>query len=235
MAKLTLLEMTQNIMAAMDSDDVNSIDDTTESLQVATFIKETYFDLVTSRDWPFLKTLTTLTAIGDTDNPTKMRIPESMNKIFWIRYNKLPVTYMDPEAFKTMIDERTEQAGVVDADGYIINRDPCYWTTYDDDYLVFDSYDSDEDTTLQESKSAVYGIAVPSWTHEDAFVPTLPDKMFPTLLADAKGTCFLNLKQQANAKEERKAQRGRVRFQQEAWRTDKAEHKSNTAVNYGRK
>jgi hypothetical protein len=33
--KMTLLEMTQNILSAMNSDEVNSITDTVESLQVA--------------------------------------------------------------------------------------------------------------------------------------------------------------------------------------------------------
>ena len=45
MAKMTLLEMTQNILSAMDSDAVNSIGDTVESLQVADVIVETYYEL----------------------------------------------------------------------------------------------------------------------------------------------------------------------------------------------
>lgn len=219
----------------MDSDAVNSIDDTVEAGQVAQTVKECYFDMVSDRDWPFLRTLTNLTGLGDTANPTKMRIPTGLNKIFWIRYNKKPVEYMAPEAFKKMIDEREEQEDVVDEDGYVLNRDPEYWTTYDDDYVVFDGYDSETESTLQQSKATVYGITIPAWEHEDDFIPTLPEKMFPTLLADAKGTCFLNIKQQANSKEERKAQRGRVRFQQEAWRTDKAEHTTGNQVNYGRR
>jgi len=43
------------------------------------------------------------------------------------------------------------------------------------------------------------------------------------------------LKQQANAKEERKAQRGRNIFQNEAWRNNESEGKWNRKVNYGRK
>jgi hypothetical protein len=233
--QMTLLQMVQNIMAAMDSDAVNSIDDTTESLQVADAVKEAYFDLVTQRDWPFLKSLTTLTGLGDTDNPTKMRIPTTVNKVLWIRYNKKPVEYMPPSEFKKMIDERVEATGVVGADGYIINADPQYWTTYDDDYIIFDGYNSDEDSTLQESKSSAYVVVIPEWEAVDGFVPTLPAKMFPTLLADAKGSCFLNLKQQANAKEETKARRGRSRFQNEASRTEAGEWGYGRNINYGRK
>lgn len=228
--------MVQDILNDMDSDSVNGIDDTTEASQVAQIVKTSYFKLVNSRDdWPFLRTLTTLTALADTSNPTKMQIPSSLNKVYWIKYNKKNVEYLPPADFKHIVDTRTEQSGVVNSSGYIINADPSYWTSYDDDYIYFDSYDSDTDSTLQASKSAVYGIAVPSWTHSDGFTPTLPEKMFPILVADAKSTAFLVLKQQANQKEEDFARRGKNRMQNSAYRVDAGESKYNTGVNYGRK
>jgi hypothetical protein len=49
MAKMTLLEMTQDILSDMDSDEVNSINDSVESLQVAQIIKTTYFNIVNGR------------------------------------------------------------------------------------------------------------------------------------------------------------------------------------------
>jgi hypothetical protein len=58
--------------------------------------------------------------------------------------------------------------------------------------------------------------------------------MFPVLLADAKATCFVNIKQQANAREERRAQRGRMIMRNEAWKTNDAEGKYNRKVSYGR-
>lgn len=237
MAKLSLLELTQSILNDMDSDSVNDIDDTTEAQQVASIIKDTYFKLVSSRDdWPFLRTLTTLTGLADVDNPTKMQIPESLNKIYWIRYNRKPVTYLSPEDFKKLVDEREEtDDGVVDANGYITNRDPLYWTTYDDAYVWFDSYDSASESTLQSSNCSVYGIQVPSWNVDASFTPTLPEKMFPTLLADAKATAFLALKQQSNPREEAYATRGRIRAQNSAYRADKAEPTYNSNVNYGRR
>lgn len=236
MASMTLLEMVQDILNDMDSDPANSIDDHEEAAQVAQIVKTAYYKLITTRDdWPFLRTLTNLTGLGDTSNPTKMRIPTGVNKVYWVKYNKKDVSYLDPKDFKDLLDARTEESGVVDSSGYILNADPLYWTTYDQDYIYFDGYDSDTDSTLQQSKSAVYGIQVPSWTHSDSFTPTLPPKMFPTLLADAKGTAFLTLKQQANQKEEDYAVRGRVRFQNAAYKADNAEPSYNKRVNYGRK
>lgn len=233
---MTLLEMTQDILNDMDSDPVNAIEDTDESMQVAQIVRTAYDKLVTSRDdWPFLRTLTALTGLGDTDHPTKMRIPTGLNKLYWVKYNKKNVSYLSPKDFQDLLDTRTAQASVVDSSGYILNADPLYWTTFDQDYIYFDGYDSATDTTLQESKSTAYGIVVPSWTHTSGFTPTLPPKMFPTLLADAKGTAFLTLKQQANPKEEAYARTGLARFQNAAYKADNAEPAYNTEVNYGRK
>jgi len=47
----------------MDSDEVNSINDSVEALQVAQIIKTTYFNIIDGRDWPWLKELFKLTGL----------------------------------------------------------------------------------------------------------------------------------------------------------------------------
>jgi len=235
MAKLTLLDMTQNILSALDSDPVDSIDETVEAVQVAELIKEAYFELISQRDWPFLFVLGTLTALGDVNNPTKMKIPDTWNKVKWIKYNKKNIEYVPPHSFNDIISNRVEQTGVVNSNGYVINADPQYWTSYDDVYIIFDGYDSATDSTLQSSKTVAYGTQQASWSHIDTFIPSIPEKFFPTLLAEAKSQAFINLKQQSNAREERKATRGRMAMRNEAWRNEEGEIKYNTKVNYGRK
>lgn len=235
MAKLTLLQMTQNILSALDSDPVDSIDETVEAVQVAEIVKESYFDLISQRDWPFLFVLGNLDGLGDTNNPTKMKIPDTYNKIKWIKYNKKEVIYADPETFHTIISQRVAQTGVINSAGYVINQDPQYWTSYDDTYIVFDGYNQSVDTTLQSSKAVVYGTQQSSWSHVDTFIPNIPEKFFPTLLAEAKSQAFVNLKQQSNAREERKATRGRMTMRNESWRNENGEVKYNTKVSYGRK
>lgn len=235
MAKLTLLDMTQSILSALDSDPVDSIDETIEAVQVADLVKEAFFELLSQRDWPFLLSLGNLQGLGDVGNPTKMKMPNTWNKVKWLKYNKNEVTYLDPEEFQRVLDLRKELAGVVDANGYVLNTDPTYWTTFDDVYVWFDSYDSAVESSLQGSKSKAYVSVQPTWTHADTFIPPIPEKFFPTLLAEAKSQAFVNLKQQANTREERKAQRGRVIMQNEAWRNDEGEIKYNRKVNYGRR
>ena len=234
MAKLSLLDMTQNILSALDSDPVDSIDETVEAVQVAELVKEAYFELISQRDWPFLFQLAPLQALSDTNNPTKMKIPDTWNKIKWIKYNKTEVIYMDVETFNNMVSQRVVQAGVINSNGYVINQDPQYWTSYDDQYLIFDGYNSVVDSTLQASKSSAYGTQQASWTHMDSFIPSIPEKFFPTLLAEAKSQAFVNLKQQANAREERKATRGRMAMRNDSWKNENGEVKYNSRVNYGR-
>lgn len=235
MATMTLLEMTQSILSAIDSDPANSIGDTVEAEQVALIIKECYFDIVSRREWAWLRGEFQLTEVGDATYPTKMRIPTNVNKIMWIKYNKVDVTYLDAKTFRDMIDLRNTADANVDAYGFITDRDPEYWTTFDDDYVWFDSYDSTAGSTLLATSSKSYGITHPTWTHSDTFVPDLPERIFPTLLAEAKATAFVNLKQQANNREEQKARRGFNILQQEHWKTEDGEPKFNRKVNYGRK
>jgi len=227
--------MTQNILSALDSDPVGSIDETVESVQVAELIKEAYFELVSQRDWPFLFVLGNLDGLGDVNNPTKMKIPDTYNKIKWIKYNKQEVTYADPETFHTIISQRVTQAGVINSNGYVINQDPQYWTSYDDTYIIFDGYKQSTEVALQSSKAVVYGTQQAAWSHIDTFIPNIPEKFFPTLLAEAKSQAFVNLKQQNNVREERKATRGRMTMRNDSWRNENGEAKYNNKVSYGRK
>ena len=77
----------------------------------------------------------------------------------------------------------------------------------DDEYLVFDSYDSDMDSTLQHSKTQVFGIVEPEWRMEDDFVPAMPAKYFPYLVNEAKSTAFIKIKEVFSQKDEQNAQR----------------------------
>lgn len=235
MATMTLLEIVQATLSAMNSDEVNSIDESAESLQVVDIVRDCYYYMVTDKDWPFQKIKSSLTGLADTDNPTKMRIPTTMEAIEWIKYNKKDVIYKTPKEFQDLLDGREEETGVIDADGYVLNRDPVYWTTYDDDYIWFDGYDSDTDSTLQESKSVVYGTAVATFTATDDLVLPIPSKLFPTFLAEVKAEAFLQLKQEVNQRQERKAKRGRDRMQADARRAKQAQLDNGNLINYGRK
>ena len=250
MAKLTLLDMTQNILSAMDSDFVNSIGDTVESDQVATVIKETYFDLLTVLSIPEHKQIINLTALADTDHPNYLRYPDSVKEIEIFRYNKetnddtdlnyQDVDFLDPIEFQRRFNTRAESdANVVaisdfSAGQLLIQNDkhPEFWTTFDDYYIVCDSYDSDVDSTLVSAKTFCYGTVEPTWTHSDSFTPDLDSQLFPLLLEEAKATCFVNFKQVTNPKSERKARRQSTLYHNKTHRYK--ESRLDRQPNYGR-
>lgn len=84
--KLTLLEYVQSILSSLSSDEVNSISDTTESLQVAEILKTTYFNILSRTDLPEHKQLIQLDPSLDTNTPVIMYLPEGVSKMEWLKY-----------------------------------------------------------------------------------------------------------------------------------------------------
>lgn len=249
MPKYTLLELTQSILSDMNSDEVNSVSDTIESLQVAQIVKDTYYEIITEGEWPHLKTLMQLSSSGDADKPTHMSMPDNVQKLELIKYNKRTssdtvdkfsdVTYMEPEDFLSHIMKRLTSDATVetitDYSGVVLlilnNIAPTYWTSFDNEWIVFDSYDSSLESTLQASKTQCIAFREPTFTISDTFVPDLPSVAFPYLLSEAKSAAFLALKNTANSKEEQRAGRQRRRMSQERWRVGGG----ITYPDYGRK
>ena len=61
---MTLLEMVQSLLSSLEGDNVNSISDTQEALQVAQVVKDTYFSLISRRYWSFMEFTTVLDGEG---------------------------------------------------------------------------------------------------------------------------------------------------------------------------
>jgi len=234
MAKQTLLDITQSILNDMDSDEVNSISDTVESEQVAQIVKDTFYEIIESRTWPHLDKLIQLSPQGST-RPTHMDTTSTWNSVAWIKYNQrtstdtkdkyIDITYMSPKDFTDYLDARdssaTDVTSVSDPSGITLlilnDKAPTFWTTFDDEVLIFDSYDKVVDTNLQASKTQVFGSVSPSWVHTDTAIPDLPAKAFSYLLSESKSTAFNALRQVGNSKEEQRSRRQRIRLSREKW------------------
>ena len=158
--KKTLLELTQSILDSMDSDDVNSIDDTEESLQVAGMIEDTYYDLISDKDWPHTQQTCQLNSVSDSSRPTELRIPDDVSTVENIRYNTTetgddnttytPIKYVDPNDFLDRVFQLSTSASNVSSvtlgSGTIIfirtDKMPEIWTSFDDEHIVMDPYGS---------------------------------------------------------------------------------------------
>lgn len=84
--KYTLLEMCQDILSRMSSDEVNSISDTSESLQVVNIIKQKYFDIINRVPLPEHEQLVQLQPSLTTEAPVLMYVPDGIADIKWLKY-----------------------------------------------------------------------------------------------------------------------------------------------------
>jgi hypothetical protein len=219
----TVLEMTQRILSAMDSDEVDSISDTVESTQVALMLKQTFYDCASDLELPQHEGFFELNASGDAAKPTLMTTPSNVFKVRSIRYNNILATtlsetnpnYREVEYIK-MLDFIDRQQGLREDETnvgvmsftsnsetfevmYRTDKMPQFYSTFDDRTFIFDSYNEDEDTTLQKAKTMCEGVVYPTWTMDDSFTPDLSPQQFSYFLNKAIDRAFVELKQQQNA------------------------------------
>lgn len=248
--KMTLLAMVQDILNDMTSDQVSDINDTIESAQVTQFIKTTYYDLVAELGISGHSEVFQLTAFGDTSNPTKLKMADNVSEMFWLKYNKKltagaaddykEVKYMSPLEFVEHCNKRDSTASNVQkvtgqGIDILIRNDlaPTYWTTFDDDIIVMDSYDVSLENSLQQSKTQAYGILEPTWTQSNTFVPDLPANLFPLFLSRAKLTCQAKIKSIQDPLEQYKERKLKVRYQTTKRRAKESRYLEGP--DYGRK
>jgi hypothetical protein len=242
--KQTLLGMTQDILSSMGSDEVNSISDSPESMQVATIIKQKYFDIVSRVPLPEHEMLLQLDPSLDEITPVLMYVPDGVANIKWVKYfnsnntdgtgvhsnfqhdlntditstsggaNTAPPGYLDvvilpnKEFINIVSKFNTDEDNVATFDltdqtvgksfsfYYKTDRQPQYCTIIKNLYVVFDSFDNTQDSTLQANKTMIFGQVNPVFLMNDSFIPDLADEQFPLLLNESKALAFYELKQQ---------------------------------------
>ena len=227
--KRTLLELTQDILASMDGDEVTAITDTAESAQVANIIRQCFYEIAANAKLPEHFSLFELTETS-TSSPTIMTKPTDVLTIDWIKYDNMltadspvtdyrDVTFVPWNEFSQQMLQSDSDATEVSRFNYIVGSDtipfiyrndrfPLIYSTYNDSTIVFDSFNSDEDTFLRKTKTMAYGLKESSWSHTDSAVPSLDHKLSNLLFQTAKSQCFLELKQVENGLAERKSRRG---------------------------
>lgn len=330
MATQTLLDMTQEILSAMSSDEVNSISDTAESLQVATIIKRKYYDILARGHLPQDDDLVQLNPSDDPTKPILMYIPAGVTKIKWIKYfdsnpqdsqqvsqfgsfshdlntdivqtppwtttsttsvtaqtgtatftvasATLPifisqtvtavalggptmtgtilsysgttlvmnvvstsgggtfanwtltggpaipfpgfkyVTILPIEQFLEQINQFNPTDPDVRSYQFVENgksftfyykndHQPSFCTIISNEFVLFDTFDNTQDSTLQASKTMCSGQYINPFQMVDTFIPNLQDNQFPLLVNEAKALAFYELKQQPHAKAEQELKR----------------------------
>lgn len=228
MPSITLLNAVKDVLSDTGLDEINSISDNVESLMVANFIKGAYYEILELADVPRTLTFFQLDATN-ASTPTVLSIPETVVQIQSIEYDKResltdPVTYgtihyVTPAEFfrrsnaldegETNVELISHSSGVT----YKVRNDkhPSVYTVYNNKYVLCDSYYSDLDANLQQSKTRVYGETEPVWSVDDAHTIDLDNHLMQLLLQKAKVRTLSRIKGERDAETERSARRLEIR------------------------
>lgn len=199
--KYTLLEMVQRILQAVDGQMVDSIEDTREAMQIAQCIKETYEHLLYTRDIKAHSNLVQLHSASDLTQPTKLYFNDNVYQLDTLKYYDKErdkyhdLEWLDPAVFlDRALDKnptRNNVMNITDPNSgvrYNVYTDRCprYYTSFNDNEIILDAWDSSQTDTIVEDYTVAYGIVMPEFKLEDTFVPDLAPQHFNLLLNSAR-------------------------------------------------
>jgi len=245
--KKTLLEIVQDILSDTDGEEVNSISDSIEAQQAATIVEHTFYDILSNRDVPEHTELMQFTAFADSDFPTHFEFPENTLSIGKVWYDTTAnataaaeydaVEYLDNETFLELVDSvASNYVLVFDANAAsrlrIRNdRFPKYYTSFDDENIVMDSYHATYESTLTSARTRVMAKVSPVFNRtSDTYIPDIDQNMFPYLIAESRARFMDWYKGGASAKAEQWARRLKVGMQGNRLKTPQGNRRNH----YGR-
>jgi hypothetical protein len=248
--KMTLLEMIQSIASDMESSEINSYDENTEALQITNIIERTYYDIRAQLALPEHENLFKLDAVGGPAKPTKMVIPTNVVDVTYLKYNKQDVGDVYPrmenvtpinleEFISRMYDLPAEVDATIGSYTDTINGDavtffyrkdkaPTVYASFDDNTIIFDSFDQTLEANLQQTNSLGFGKIIPVFTRSNTFIPSIDVDKFPLFLEECAKASFYYLKQTENKLAVDRSRKHMIRTQ-----FDKRNVKINTSYGYG--
>lgn len=232
----TLGYAVQRVLEKLDLDSVNSINDSPDAMLIAREAENTYYDLVSRNDWPERYDLIEVDSVSDVSNPTALRLPDNLIEMKWLAYDTTKLTEsrdtidhlekITPDEFLRRVynrDSSEENVVTIQYRGtplYLLNdKDPEFYTSFDNATIILDSWDITQETTVQGNKTIAFASTVPNFKLEDEFVLPLDALTFPLFLAELTAAMSVHLNGQQAIEEERRRNRGIARLRRESFRT----------------
>ena len=185
------LQITNQILNALDLDAVSTIGETEESEQVVVLLRRSTTELDLDMNWAQKKTVvrpSTSTesgfVVGTTDwknlypaIPWAMALPSNVEEVNAVYYNERDILYVPPIEFLAKIE----------SGGFFLDTgDPRYWTIglFDQDYLLFDSFEADDEDHLTSANSELWVTQHPTQAiAADTDEIDLSDKFYKSLIS----------------------------------------------------
>lgn len=235
MAKITVLNIVQRVLEAIGHSPVQNVADTPSAKKVLRIAEEVFYQEQAYGDWPHNRFAGRLVSLGDTNRPTTLVIPEDITSLDEFKYQYVEGSgrikfeeleqVADPRDFLDMVlarDSTESNVQVVKVpasepvDIFVYNdRRPRFWTTFDDRYVVADSYNQEIETTLQGSKTVITGTREQRWSSLGDAYPPMPPAMFPYFLSRVTAVAAERLNEEAAASDREAEFRGRAYFRQQ--------------------
>ena len=246
--KLTLLQVINFYMDHTDGFRISTIDDGIEAQQVASIAEKVFYDLDNDVFGNSkLESLIQLEALADNTKPNYLRLPDDALDIRddVVMYNTskdnteiemTKIAYLSPIEFLELIGRKkvkTTNQIVTDFNGYRMtidnNKAPQYFTSFDDSHLVFDSYNSAVDSTLQQSKSGVITQIQRSFVPSDTYIIDFPEWFHTTYLNQVMSEASAALREEPLPTIARMARMGIIKAKKKTRIGDR-----QPIINYGR-
>ena len=227
---------------------ISTIDDGIEAQQVASIAEKVFYDLDNDVFGNSkLESLIQLEALADSTRPNYLRLPDDALDIRddVVMYNTskdnteiemTKIAYLSPIEFLELIGRKkvkTTNQIVTDFNGYRMtidnNKAPQYFTSFDDSHLVFDSYNSAVDSTLQQSKSGVITQIQRSFVPSDTYIIDFPEWFHTTYLNQVMSEASAALREEPLPTIARMARMGIIKAKKKTRIGDR-----QPIINYGR-
>lgn len=235
--KKTLLQIVQDILSAADSEPIDSIVDTLEGEQATQVVEEVFYDIVLQQV-PEHQSLIVLTPASDSQFPTHFKFPDNVTNVEHVWYDQTKalvglgnyhkVHWCEPMEFlrrSDQFDENSTDVQTVEdkSAGTTLrirtNQFPQFYTSFDDEWLVMDGFNSAYDDTLQQSKVRAFGRTFPVFDRfDDNYVPDLDFEFHNYLLQESMARFMDRFKGGATPKVEQAARRARALLQNNKYR-----------------
>ena len=231
--KKSLIDIVQDMLSDTDGDEVNSIDDTTEATQAAYIVRSTFENIVVGSTIDYYRRGIQFDGMGDTEYPNYLKLPENIQQLEFIQYNKTTddrvrfenLTYLYPDEFlarQNSLDSTSDTVQEVRDFGgvtYLIqnNKAPDFWTSFDDSHIVFDSYNKEVEDTIHKNKTQGIAYISPVFELRDDYIPDLPADMFPYLISEAKSAFSTKIRQTQSEEDAKWSTLHRRRMSRKNW------------------
>ncbi len=230
MAKKTLLKIVQLIGERIGTDEIDTLGETIEVDEIVSILEMTYDEILDRRDWEFLRDRTLrmkAREVADT-KIFNLAIPSTVTKLQCVKYiddnGKFPeLEYVTPCQFIERLDGRNpledNVTGIANDDGVILqiitDQPPTFYTSFDEDNLTFDAYDSVRGTGTQAGDSLILANVKPAmdFTDPTAKFP-IPERMQTLLINEAMATAGVALRQVQDPRAERIARRQGIKLRE---------------------